>query len=692
MDRVVLQSEQQECGLACLAMVLSHHGQDYDLRSLRGLAHSAQNGLSLGQILSLAQQCQLVGRGVRLELEQVRDLRRPAILHWGMDHFVVLNRVRRKGVEISDPGRGRYFAPWSEVDARFTGVALELWPGAEFRSGTFKHQGLNLRRMWSLVRGSLPIGWLVGLSIALQGLILLGPWHMQWVVDEALAAGDTHLIWVLALGFGLLLLMRVAVQWVRALLVNKVGHSVAFRFASKLLQHLLHLPLVWFTRYNAGDVAARFGSLSPIRDFFIQGAAAILVDSVIVILSLLAMLIYAPVLAIVVLLPQCVHVLIYLLNFPRLRALTMGTVVAQGAEQSHLIETLRGIHSIKVYAAEGARQDRWQQLHARTLGQSYQLQHRHAILQAVTHTLSGIELAGVITLGALTVLDEPGFTLGMLFAFLSYRGHFSERLQAWVLQWTELRTLRAHLDRVGDILLAAAEPTQASRALAYPPAIRLDQISFRYTPDGSDVLRNLTLDIAPGAYVAIVGPSGSGKSTLLRLILGLQMPDQGHIYADGHLLRNEHAASLRLAAGCVLQEDTLFSGSVQDNIVMTAQPDEQRVWQVLHDVGLFHDIAALPMGVRTVLGDIDSQFSSGQRQRLLLARALYREPQLLVLDEGTANLDPESAAHIFSVLEQLTCTRVVVTHDMNFAKRAQRIYELRGGELRPLADAWAKTG
>lgn len=679
---LVLQSERSECGLACLAMVLGHYAPQWDITALRQQFQLGQRGASLQQLLQFAQSLGFVGRGVKLELSHLRELKQPAVLHWDLDHFVVLVRVRRRGLIIHDPAVGRRLVPWAEVNTSFTGVALELWPGPDVDAAPDAPAGLNFARMWQMVRsGRQNMGWVVLLSFVLQALLLMGPWHVQWLVDDALLAGDLGLVHVLALAFAALLSLRVAVSWLRSLVVIHLGHSLSYLFACQLLDHLLHLPLDWYGRRNTGDIAARFASLQPIRDFLTNGAAVLLVDGFIVLVSLLAMLIYAWWLALIVLLVQLLLSAAQLACVGRIKRFNLGLLVAQGAEQSHIIESIKTVQSVKVYAQESPRLERWQLLHARTIDQSMRLQTTQAALQSLVQLGTGAELVAVVTLAGLAILDEQALTVGMLFALLSYRGHFTDRLRSAVEQWVALRTLQVHLKRLSDVWDTEPEPRLRQLQSHSVGVMTLDNVSYRHSPQDPYLFRDLNLRIEAGEFVAIVGASGVGKTTLLRLLMGLMQPSDGWVAVDGQPLRGERALLHRRGCGCVLQEDGYFSGSILENLALFEAADEGRAAQVLEQVGLRSLIAQLPMGVRTTLGDIDSQFSSGQMQRLMLARALYRRPDFLFLDEGTANLDRASARVIEGLVRAMTCTRVIVTHDLGFARMADRVLELRDQQL-----------
>jgi len=692
-----LQSARNECGLACLAMVVGFYDRHTGLRELRRRYSGYSHGMTLKTISELAQDLGFLCRGVRAEPTDLAGLRVPAILHWNMDHFVVLVQVRRKGCVLHDPALGKVFRSWAEIDDSFTGVALELWPGDAFVPAAAVAPSFRLRDLWPMVSGSRDrLVWVLLLSVVLQAMVLSAPWHVQWTVDEALASGDVHLIGVLCVGFGLLLVCRLLTYWIRGLLVVHLGHMLSFQLACRLLGHLLHLPLGWFEQRHVGDIASRFASLQPIRDLLTQGAAAIVVDVLMVVLSLLLMFVYSPPVAGLVLAVHAIFLCFQFAFVPMLKRLGLGVVVAQAAEQSHLLESVRAIHNVKLYTHETERLHQWQRLHAHTLDLSMSLQRTQLGIGTLAMLVAGVELIILVYLISHRVL-AGGFTLGMLFAFLSYRGHFAERLQGLVDQLVQLRTLSVHLQRLGEIWGEAPEviaPAHASlagigqaAARGAPLSLSMNNVSFRHTDANQWVLRSLNLHVAPGEFLAVIGVSGGGKTTLLQILMGLITPSEGSIEWGHATLQPDAAIALRERSGCVLQTDSFFSGSVLENIVLFSAPDLARVRQCLSVVGMLETLERMPMGYRTQIGDIGSGLSSGQMQRLLLARALYRNPDYLFLDEGTANLDAASASGIREVLQQLRCTRVVVTHDLAFAACADRTLMLEGGVLKEVTVA-----
>jgi len=689
-----MQNLRSECGLACLAMVLGSYDRRTDLASLRRRFPGLLQGVSLKDLVGVAEGMHFLARGVRTEPQQLDQLQVPAILHWNLDHFVVLVRTGKRGCLIHDPARGRLWCSWNEMDAGFSGVALELWPVGPAGS---EQQPERLRKfsyaaLWRRVQGVWgQLAWIMVLSATLQSMVLAAPWHVQWTVDEALVTGDIHLVGALCLGFGLLLTCRVLTHLLRGLMVLHLGHLLSFQLACQLLSHLLRLPLAWFEHRHVGDITSRFASLQPIRELLTQGAAALVVDVLMVLLSLTLMLVYSPILALLVCVVHGVYLAVHQGLVPRLKQLGMGLVVAQAAEQSHLLQSVQAMHNVKLYTMERERAAQWQHLHGHTLTQSLQLQRQQLALSTGGLLVGGAELIGLIYLIAHEVL-AGAFTLGMMFAFLSYRGHFTERLRGLTEQLVNVRTLKVHLQRVGELWAEPAETVPDSVGAAgedalldeQPHVLSLQQVSYRYSDKHPWLLKAVQLDIEPGELIVLVGASGCGKSTLLKLLMGLAVPSRGRVCWRQRVLLGEDALRLRRRAACVLQGDGFFSGSIVDNITLFAPPDLERVRDCLQQVGLTKTVASLPMALQTQVGDIGQSLSTGQLQRLLLARALYRQPEYLFLDEATANLDAASASAIHALVRCLTCTRVVVTHDVSFAACADRAFELRDGHLRQL--------
>ena len=677
---LIMQSEQSECALACLAMVAGHHGRSMDLPQLRAQAGLAGQGAGLRDLMQIAEALGMHARPLRLEPEELRQLRLPAILHWDFDHFVVAVRAGWRGLTIHDPARGRRFFPWRELGDHVTGVALELIPGPEFQPGG-KVARMRLADFWShstgLVRNLLVV---LGLSLVLQILALASPFYVQLVVDEALVKHDADLLGILVLGFGLLALLRVAVTWVRGRLVMHAGEAIGFQMGSNLLHHLLRLPLPWFERRHLGDIVSRFGSLAPVQGLLTEGFAVALVDGLMAFTTLAIMLLYSPQLTAVVLLALLLYGLLRLATLPLLRRREQALIAAGAEEETAFLETLRCVQTLKAFGRELDRHAYWQNKRARTVNAEVASGRLGLSLNAANGVLFGMENLVVIWLGAHAVL-AGGFTVGMLYAFVSFKSQFTDRVITLVDRAAELGLLRLHLERLAEIGQAEAEtgPVPAPALQRGRAAIGFRGVGFSHGANAPPVLAGVDFDLPAGGLLVITGPSGCGKTTLLRLACGLLMPTAGEIAIDGSPLTAEGLGAWRRRTAVVLQDDRLFAGTLGENVAFfDPEPDQAWLEDSAQAVGLDEWIAGLPMGWQTRMGEGGAGLSGGQRQRLLLARALYVRPDALFVDEGTAHLDPASARMIGDLLSRLPMTRLVVTHDPRLFPEADLWLQLAG--------------
>lgn len=629
-------------------------------------------GASLAMVQRAATDLGFASRALRIELQQLRSFTQPLILHWRFNHYVVLVACSRFGLIIHDPAAGRVRVSWTEADAAFTGVVLELSPHFQLQPATpvprlrLRDFARNLRGLWG------GVGQLLGLSLALQLVLLCAPLYTQLVIDDALPLGETHLLLVLAWGFALLVLLQVALQIVRGWLLVVLGTQLARGVGTALQQRLLSLSLDWFERRSTGDVLSRFRSARPVTDLLLQGGALAFVDGLMALLALLLMVVYSPLLGALVLVSTLLYTALRLLLYPRFKAAALAQVSAAAQQESLFLESLRGISTIKAFAMEGQRAERWQRCYVDELNQGVRLARLQLGFANLDTLLFGLELVLVIYLGASMVLAGT-LTVGMLVALLAYRGQFVTRTVALVQGLLSIRALEVHLERLADIVLAESSTQPAVLASAdaakHPRPLVLHSVAYRRGRYQPDILRDLSFSVPAGRLLAINGPSGSGKSTLLKILMGLLTPTSGHLELG--------SAGLRARSAAVLQEDRLFAGSVLQNVSQFAeQPDLQWAGEVLDQVGFGGSSAALPMGLETPIFELGGGLSGGQVQRLLLARALYARPDYLFLDECTAHLDPQGAQRVQELIAGLSMTRVVVSHDPAFVARADQIVTL----------------
>jgi ATP-binding cassette subfamily B protein RaxB len=683
--REVRQTEAAECGLVCLAVASGLLGAQLDMAQLRRTHPVSPRGLTLQEITDVANALDMSGRAVRCELEELGEVTCPAILHWGLNHFVVLERVSRGKARIIDPGQGPLALDLREVSKRFTGVALELSATPAFK----RHQARSPLKLTSLLHWTPPVisGLLqtLLLSFVLQAYIVASPFYMQLAIDEAALKGDKDLLLALAVGFGLFAAFNAGAEALRGVALQRVSSLLSWDMTRRLFHHMVRLPLPWFQRRKLADALSRFDSLNPIKGLIASGLVGAVIDGTLSIVTLGMMIAFAPMLAIITLVGLALYIGVRLAAIPLTMKLGAASITASIAEQGSRIETLRAMQTIKVMAAEAEREGGWSNKFAATVRAAQSNAFANIGFSTVQRLFDALALVAIVYFGASAVIDGK-MTVGVLYAFTAYRSQFLARTQSLFEQFVSWRMLDLHTHRLADIVLHPLEPN-IDRTPAGLPAVKghfeLRGLGFAYAPHERPVFRDVNLTIEPGEFVAIVGPSGAGKSTLLKVISGLYPASGGEVRLDGLPLTAWGPRSIRRALGVVMQDDELLSGSIAENVAFfSEQIDMEWVWECLRRAAIAEEVRAMPMRADTLVGDMGSSLSGGQKQRILIARALYRNPQVLIFDEATSHLDLENEATISDTLTKLDITRIVVAHRRETIERAEKVFMLDAGTLR----------
>lgn len=680
----ILQNEAADCSLACLAMIASSFGHEISLTEMRRRYSVSAKGLGLKAMMTIADSLGLAARPVRLEFDELPDLKTPAVLHWNFNHFVVLEKTRKHAILIHDPARGKRWIDRAEADRSFTGVALEFTATAALEARTIADR-VRLGDLFNRARGLVPsLVQMFVLAAIMQLFALASPILNQFIVDEAISKGDANLVTVLAGGMLVLLLITTGVRALQGLVGLYVGTQMSFQLRTNLLRHALRLPVAWFEKRHIGDILSRFSSLRPVQDVLLNSITAVVLNALIGLTAMIMMAIYSPMLTAVQLFCTLILLGVRLASFPYFRRLTSEGLHLDAKVQTTFLETIRGARSFKLFGQEQDRVAIWQNEQARLINNQVQLARFGLLGGAGTSLLGGIQLILVWLLGAQMVIRGE-LSLGMLFAFQAYTTQFSGAMATLITQAFTIRTMRIHLERLADIVHADAEPgldVPVEPGRAFRGAISFSNVSFRYADHEPWILDKVDLDVAPGEFICLQGPSGQGKTTLLKLILGFEDPQKGKILVDGVELRHFGIRTLRSHIGVVMQDDQLFAGTIADNIsFFDMEADMERVEEAARQACIHDEIMSLPMGYRTFTGDLGSALSGGQRQRVLLARALYRRPRILVLDEGTANLDAATEKSIMDTIARLEITRIVVAHRPGASVGATRFYSVAGQKV-----------
>lgn len=683
--RLVRQTEVAECGLASLTMVANFHGLDVDLGTMRRRFAPSLRGAALRTLIGLADKIGLTPRAVKLPLDQLCNLHVPAVLHWDMNHYVVLERVKRDKALIHNPDGRSVWMPLAEVSNHFTGVALELRPSNNFETGK-QRERLRLSQLWQRMTGmKRALVQILVLSLVLQAFVLASPYYMQIAVDNALPALDNDLLAVLAIGFGLFTLINAGASLLRSFVLLVAGTSLGFGLASNVARRLFRLPIDWFEKRHTGDILSRFQSITPIQNMLTQGAVAALVDGVMALLTLALMLWYNAMLAFVAIIAFLLYGASRLVSFSFEREAQEASIVTGGKEQSTMIESLRGMTTLRLFGRETLRHAFWQTRLTDAVNADVRVA-RIGIWQSTANlVIFGLENIVTVWLAIGLVIDGAGFSVGMVYAYMAYKNQFIQKAAALIDQAIAFKMLGLHLERLSDIALTEEDKSfgvGADTETEMKGKIELRNVFYRYAPSDPLVLDGVNLVVEQGEHVAITGPSGGGKSTMVKLLLGLVEPESGDVLVDGMPMDRFGYKSFHEQVAAVLQSDSLFAGSLAENIALfDDNVDMDRVVASAMAASIHDDIVRMPMQYETLVGDMGSTLSGGQKQRVLLARALYRQPKILIMDEGTAHLDTAHESAVNAAISAMGITRIIIAHRRETIEAAERILVMVGGKL-----------
>lgn len=661
---VILQSEAPECGIACLAMVASYHGYLTDLSAMRVRLSPSLKGVTLKNIAQISEGMGLTARGVQVPLEALGKLTLPALLHWDMNHFVVLVAVKGRKLVIHDPARGRRVMVLEEASRHYTGVAMEFSPTASFKPRD-EREHVSAIQLLGVARGLKgTLAQILVLSLALEVFAIAMPFFLQLVVDRVLVGRDRDLLTVLGVAFGALVVITVAVTAVRAWVSVYLSTNLNLRLLSTLFAHLVKLPLTWFEKRNIGDIVSKFRSVDAVQRTLTTTFVETMVDGLMVVLTLVVMGWYSLKLTAVVVGAALLYVAVrWALYYPQ-RYATDEQLSHEAKSGTHFIETLRGMMAIKLNLRENERRAAYQNLVVDQVNAGVKVQNVGIAQRAASALIFGLENVAIIWLGAIAVM-EGRFSVGMLYAFLGFKLVFLGRLNALVEKWNDFRMLDLHAERIADIALAeeeASHPGLPGEAAGGAITIEAKGVGYAYGPEGF-VFRGVDFSVAPGETVAIVGPSGCGKTTLIKVLVGLLEPVEGAVLVNGRNLKDLDLSQYRRKIGAVMQDDQLFVGTIEDNIsFFDPEHDPERVRECARLAMIDADVSAMPMGYNTIVGSLGAALSGGQKQRVLLARALYRKPQVLFLDEAFDQLDVALERRISDAITQIGLALVIVSH------------------------------
>lgn len=676
---VIHQTETAECGLACLAMICGHFGKNIDLIYLRRKFNLSARGATLAGINGIAEQLGMATRALSLELDELRVLKTPCILHWDFSHFVVLVSVKRNRYVLHDPARGIRYISREEMSRYFTGVALEVWPGSEFQSETLQTR-ISLRSLINSIYGiKRTLAKIFCLSVVIEAINLLMPVGTQLVMDHAIPAGDRGLLTLISAALMFFILLKAATSTLRAWSSLVMSTLINVQWQSGLFDHLLRLPLAFFERRKLGDIQSRFDSLDTLRATFTTSVIGFIMDSIMVVGVFVMMLLYGGYLTWIVLCFTTIYIFIRLVTYGHYRQISEECLVREARAASYFMETLYGIATVKIQGMVGIRGAHWLNMKIDAINSGIKLTRMDLLFGGINTFVTACDQIVILWLGAGLVIDNQ-MTIGMFVAFSSFRGQFSERVASLTSFLLQLRIMSLHNERIADIALHEKEEKKPEIEIVAhmgPISLETNGLSYRYDSQSAPIFSALSLSVAPGESVAITGASGAGKTTLMKVLCGLFEPDSGRVLINGIDIRQIGINNYHRMIAYVMQDDRLFSGSIRENICGFAEEMDEE-WMVecarashIHDV-----IMNMPMGYETLIGELGEGLSGGQKQRIFIARALYRKPGILFMDEATSALDSESEHFVNVAIKNMNITRVIIAHRETTLRTVDRVISI----------------
>ncbi len=660
---VILQYEAAECGLACVAMVAGHHGCHVDLPALRLIHDPSSRGASARDIMHVGDALDFNVRTMKAGLQQLDKLQLPVILHWDLVHYVVLVSIGRDGYVIHDPAVGRRTIEPAEFSRSYTGIALEFTPRPEMKP---RRENRPVSFGW-LLDGSVPYGKLLGLifamSTVMQALLLIVPFTVQLLVDQVALSRDT---WLLAAGMGGIMLavaLYALLLWLRSTAIIFLNQAMDLAGSQKLIARMLRLPYEFFARRDTGSLLARFSNLRELRQLLTQGLAESAVEAVLASVVLLGMAMYLPAASAVAVLALAAYAAYRVATRTREQDRVAEMFHLMSTQYGSLVETMQKVQTIKANAIELSREQFW-------LGRYVDYQNA---LASKLRTDYAKTLAMIVCFGsgyaatgwiALAAYFDARLSMGESLTVLLLLGMFFARVQQFLERLFELQVARVHLDGLADVVHGETERRGPAEAWAVADAARIEvrDLGFRYSASDPFVFRGVSFIVEPGQCVVITGPSGCGKSTLLAVLLGLWQPTEGEILIDGVPIGQIPLDQLRRRFGSVLQNDRLFYGTVRENVTLFEMaPPQERVDAALKAAAIDQVVSSLPMKEHTLMLDT-ATLSGGEVQRILLARALYKQPPVLLLDEASSHLDAATEHEVNRAVRALGATRLMVAH------------------------------
>ncbi|UUK76288.1 peptidase domain-containing ABC transporter (plasmid) [Escherichia albertii] len=677
------QNEDKDCALTCIKMLADYYNKEHLFNDLIKKSNHNKSFWSVNDIVSALRTLGMNPRPVRLELDEINSLSIPSILHWDMNHFVLLVGKKKNKLIIHDPEKGIRYLSLKELNNSFTGIAVEVYNDriVSEKKRAFKENRVVYYFFMAISLGRKNFIYLFILILLSEVINITLPQIIQLILDNVIVNSDYQLL-LTAITFYLFLnVINAGVVATRDWLIIWLNANINTQWGINFYNRLVILKRNYFSNRSAGDILSRFSSLEYIRNVIISKTMTSLLDFFMAIGALIIMLTYSLKLTLIVVFSTGIYFLLKSLYYGAVKYFNLGTIRIKAQQQSALIEAIKYNQTIKLYFDEYMASGKYADNLIEGVNIKTQMDILNIIFSSSNRIISAVKNICILYFGGIFVM-KSSFTIGMLIAFISYSEQFSRRAISLIDFFVQMGIIRIHISRVSDISDADYEPITAdiSKKVPSPLSIEFNNISVKHPDKESNILNKINFKIMPGETVILKGASGCGKTTLLNAILGLVDISGGHISITENGI-NKSCIDVRKITGAVLQGDSLLNGTIIYNITFNDSSPSKDVIELTKMIGIHDVIESLPMGYHTTISDSNNVLSAGQKQKILLARAMHRNPQLLILDEATSNLDAESEHQISQAVSSLKCTKIIVSHKEESFSLADKVVTIENGMI-----------
>jgi ATP-binding cassette, subfamily C, bacterial len=678
----VLQMEAVECGAASLAMILAYHGRRVPLEEARVACSVSRDGSTAGNILRAAKSYGLDAAGYKHDIESLAHIRPPFIVFWRFAHFIVVEGVTDRGVRVNDPEYGRRTIDPAEFGAGYTGIVLTFTPNAEFVRGSAVRNTFAI--LWERISTSQNVVAFVvaaGFALVVPGLILAA--FTKTFVDNVLVTGDKSWLWPLIGALVVAMIIQAVLLELQQRAILRLQSRLDISSAVRFVRHVLALPMTFFAQRSAGSIAYRVSSNDRVAELLSRQIAASLVGALTAGIYLVVMMTYDVVLALITLVFASLNIVaLHLVSRWRSEA-SAALLQEEGELSATAVSGLARIETIKSAGAETALLMQWLARQSRTMNARQRFSLPSQILGGVPRLLTVLNTTAILSIGAWRVIDGA-ISMGTLFALTMLAQLFSAPFQQALDLGSDVQEIDGDVRRLGDVLNYPVEevPKARTESVRLRGALELRDVSFGYTRLAKPAVSNISFALRPGERVALVGSTGSGKSTVSRLVSGLYKPWSGAILFDGCEREALDPIAFVSDVAFVDQEIVLFAGTIAANIALWDRGlDAWAIERAARDALIHADISARPGAYEARVAEDGANLSGGQRQRLEIARALVRDPALLVLDEATSALDPITERDIDANLRRRGCSCLIVAHRLSTVRDCDQILVMQNGAI-----------